>query len=176
MTGRTFRRGALIAAAVLATVVVVVFGVGAALPAGHTAAASSALSAPPAEVWRLITEVERFPEWRPDISAVRRLPDVDGRPVWREESGTGPLTLAVEEWDPPRRLVARIADEGLPFGGRWIYEIEPEGEGARLTITEEGEVYNPLFRFMARFVFGHDGTIRSYLEAAEAEVGAARPG
>ena len=31
-------------------------------------------------------------------------------------------------------------------------------------ITENGEVYNPLFRFMSRFVFGHTATIDKYLE------------
>jgi uncharacterized protein YndB with AHSA1/START domain len=171
MSGRGFRKGVLIAAAVLATTAVVVFGVGAALPVEHAAVGSTVLTAPPERVWRLLTEVERFPEWRPGITAVQRVPGIGDLPAWREESSTGPLTLAVEEWDPPRRLVARISDEDLPFGGKWVYEVEPEGAGSRLTITEEGEVYSPLFRFMARFVFGHDATIRDYLAAAEAEIG-----
>lgn len=65
---------------------------------------------------------------------------------------------------PPRLLVTRIADSDLPFGGSWTFELEPEGAATRLTITENGEVYNPFFRFMARFVFGHEGTARAYLE------------
>lgn len=85
--------------------------------------------------------------------------------------GTGTMTFETETWDPPRRMTARIADENLPFGGAWTYTIEPDGDGSVLTITEDGEVYNPLFRFMSRFVFGHDSTIRGYLEAVQAELG-----
>jgi hypothetical protein len=36
-----------------------------------------------------------------------------------------------------------------------------------LRITEDGEVYNPLFRFMARFIFGYEATIGSYMSALE---------
>jgi len=75
--------------------------------------------------------------------------------------------MAVERMEPPRVLVARIADPKLPFGGTWTYEITPDAGGSRLTITENGEIYNPLFRFMARFIFGYEGTIQSYLSSLE---------
>ena len=32
-------------------------------------------------------------------------------------------------------------------------------------ITEDGQVYNPVFRFMSRFVFGHARTMDAYLRA-----------
>ncbi len=34
-----------------------------------------------------------------------------------------------------------------------------------VTITENGEIYNPFFRFMARFVFGYTVTMETYLKA-----------
>ena len=61
----------------------------------------------------------------------------------------------------------RIADPKLPFGGTWTYEIAPTAGGSTLTITENGEVYNPIFSFMARFVFGYDGTMKTYLANLE---------
>jgi hypothetical protein len=73
------------------------------------------------------------------------------------------MKLEVVEREPPRRLVTRIPPGG-PFGGTWTCELEP-GEGATLTITERGEVYNVLFRFLSRFVFGHHGTQESFLKA-----------
>jgi hypothetical protein len=60
-------------------------------------------------------------------------------------------------------MVTRIADKTLTFGGAWTYELSPQGGGTRLVITEHGEVYNPLFRFMSRFVFGHTATLDRYL-------------
>ena len=32
-----------------------------------------------------------------------------------------------------------------------------------VTITEHGQVFNPVFRVMSRFVFGHTATIEAYL-------------
>jgi hypothetical protein len=64
---------------------------------------------------------------------------------------------------PPERIVTRIADPSQPFGGTWTFEIARVPSGSTLTITERGEVYNPIFRFMARFVFGHSRTIDRYL-------------
>ena len=74
------------------------------------------------------------------------------------------MTLATERSEPPRLLVVRI-DPGLPFGGTWTYEVAPVPGGSTLTITENGEIYNPLFRFMARYIFGYEGTIETYMAA-----------
>ncbi len=38
-----------------------------------------------------------------------------------------------------------------------------EHDGLRERITEDGEVYNVIFRFMARFFFGYTATIEGYL-------------
>ena len=76
------------------------------------------------------------------------------------------MTMVVDIAPPPRHLVTRIADDGLPFGGRWEYRIEPDGAGgSNVTITEHGSVYNPLFRFVSRYIMGHTATIESYLRA-----------
>ncbi|MGK7311807.1 MAG: SRPBCC family protein [Candidatus Longimicrobiales bacterium M2_2A_002] len=157
----------------LMVLILIAWAVGATLPVAHTATVSARIDAPPSDVWRLITEPARFAEWRPDVESVTVL-DRDGTGiVWREALGTGAITFETTAWDPPRRMTARIADEGLPFGGSWTYSIEQDGDGAVLTITEDGEVYNPLFRFMSRFIFGHESTIRGYLDAVRAELGGA---
>jgi hypothetical protein len=67
--------------------------------------------------------------------------------------------------------VTVIADKGIPFGGSWDYRIIPEGAGSRITITENGEVYNPIFRFVSRYVIGHTATLDKYLSALATKVG-----
>ncbi len=166
-------RWMLVALAVVAALAVLVAGVGWLLPVAHTARRQQRLAAPPATVWRTITDVDAFPSWRKDVSRVERLPDRDGRPIWIEEGSSGRITLAVERSEPLKVLVVRIADRGLPFGGTWTYEIAPADDGSVLSITEDGEVYNPIFRFMSRFIFGHDATIAAYLTAVERRVGTA---
>jgi hypothetical protein len=81
------------------------------------------------------------------------------------------VPIEVKEWNPPARLVTRIAARDLPFGGTWTYELTPAGTGTELRITENGEVYNPLFRFLSRFVFGHTATMRTYLAALGQSLG-----
>jgi hypothetical protein len=39
-----------------------------------------------------------------------------------------------------------------------------------VTIREDGEVYNPVFRFASRFIIGHDATTRKYIAALEASL------
>ena len=155
-----------ISAAVVATAVAVVLLVGWLMPVRHRASRQAAFQAPPEAVWELITKIEAFPSWRSDVKAVERLPDRDGRKVWVEDGSNGRITFAVERAESPRLLVTRIADPDLPFGGTWTYEISPRATGSTLTITEDGEIYNPLFRVMARFVFGYESTMAAYLAAA----------
>jgi carbon monoxide dehydrogenase subunit G len=156
--------------AVLVGLALIVVAVGWLLPVAHTARGQRRLAAPPDTVWRAITDVEAFTSWRPDVTRVERLPDRDGRAVWTEHGSSGSMTIAVERSEPPRTLVTRI-QPGLPFGGTWTYEITPDAGGSLLTITEDGEVYNPIFRFMSRFVFGHEATITGYLTAIQARSG-----
>jgi len=152
---------------VIAVVVVVALVAGWLMPVRHRASRQATFRAAPAAVWELITNVEAFPAWRGDVKAVERLPDRDGRPVWVEEGSNGRITYAVERAEAPRLLIVRIADVTLPFGGTWTYEVAQVSDGSTLTITEDGEIYNPIFRVMSRFVFGYDSTMAAYLAAAE---------
>jgi hypothetical protein len=72
---------------------------------------------------------------------------------------------------PNERLVTRIADKSLPFGGKWTYTLAQTGNSTVLRITEDGEVYNPVFRFISRFVLGHATTIDRYLRDVAARLG-----
>ena len=72
---------------------------------------------------------------------------------------------------PERRMVTRIADKNPPYGGTWTYEIEPGDGSSALHITEHGEVYNPIFRFVSRFVMGHTATIDASLRALAKKFG-----
>jgi uncharacterized protein YndB with AHSA1/START domain len=139
--------------------------IGRALPQAHVASRRGHFRQPPEALWAAITDVEAFPAWRPDLKRVERLPDRDDRPVWREVGRHGSIPLEQLEAQPPGRLVGRIADPTLPFGGTWTYEVAAAEGGSTLTITENGEVYNPVFRFLSRYVFGHHGTLETYLKA-----------
>lgn len=144
----------------LAIAAVVVTGM--LLPEQHTATRSLALPQPPAVVYALISGP---PTWRSTVRSYEPLGTLDGKATWREvDQHNHAITFEEEEAQPPTRRVIRIADRNLPFGGTWTYEIQPATQGSVLRITENGVVYNPVFRFVSRFILGHHATINQYLK------------
>jgi uncharacterized protein YndB with AHSA1/START domain len=138
------------------------------LPEHHVASVSARYARAPADVWNVLADPQRFPEWRPDVKSVELLPDAQGRAAWREQGDYGELALVRAEADPPRRMVLEIvADPGAEpdFSGRWIFELVPDGSGTRVTITEDGRIHNPLFRSVASLIAGYQSTATAYLRA-----------
>ncbi len=139
---------------------------GAVLPQNHVASRMVRIHQPPENVWAAIADFAGQPSWRPDLVRVEQLPDRDAHTVWREFRANGEqLTFETVEIIPPRLLVRRILDRELPLGGTWTIEIAAFGEGSVVSITENGEIHNPFFRFLARFFTGYTGSIDSYLKA-----------
>lgn len=143
--------------------VTVAIVVGSRLPRGHVATVRARYEQESETIWAAITRLTDAPNWRSGLRRVERLADRDGHPVWVEVSRNGKMRLAFEHADAPRRLVTRIDDDALPFGGTWTYVLEPDGTFTTLTITEDGTIRPAFFRFMARYVFGHDTTMKRYL-------------
>jgi len=153
----------------IATLIIVMVILGSLLPKRHTVTRRTRIAHPPQKVWEAIANPAGAAAWRPDVKQVEMLEPRNGRLVWREHWKDGnKILFEQEEAAAPSRLVTRIADPSLPFGGRWIHELKVVENGTEIAITEDGEIYNPIFRFLARFVFGHSGTIEAYLKALEA--------
>lgn len=164
---------ALIILGVIVLLVAVVVIVGLLLPRDHVASRSAVFAAPPRRIWEALVDTAKAPEWRSGLKSVEPLPPLDGKRRYREVTGFGPVTYVVEEERAPELLVGRIADEGLGYGGSWTWELAREGDHTRVTITERGFITNPLFRFLARFVFGYEKTMETYLEDLARRVGEA---
>jgi len=156
-------------AGALVVLVALIAAIGAMLPKQHSAILSARFNQLPQAVWDVISGP---PDWRRDVRSFEKLPARDGHRNWKEIDQRGQvITYEAIEENPPARLVTRIADRNLLYGGSWIHEITPDPGGCVLTITEQGEIYNPIFRFMARFVFGYRGTIEAYVKALQAKLG-----
>jgi hypothetical protein len=146
----------------LVALVGVVTLVGWLLPVKHEASRSTHFNRPPELVYATIADVASYATWVGGASRVEMLGSPNGKIRFREHMNTGPLLMEVDEAIAPSRFVTRIAEPD-DFGGTWTFEITPEDGGSKLTITERGEVYNPIFRFMSRFVFGYTATMDAYL-------------
>ena len=161
----------IIVVAILVGLVAIAALAGLLLPKAHRASRTARLAAPPAVVFAIITDFERGPAWRHDVTRVDVTPD-DGRgPVVREQGRQGVVRYRVEAFDPPERLVMRIDDPSLPYGGSWSYELVPDANGTSLTITEQGEVFNPIFRLMQTLFFSPYASMDAYLGDLARRVG-----
>jgi hypothetical protein len=148
--------------AVLVLVAGVMALVGAALPLRHHAARDASFSVSPEALYAVIAGP---PGWRAGVKRFGVLPPKDGRrQFWEEDSHARRITYEVTEEVPPKRLVVRMTDTKLPFGGIWSYDISPATQGgSMLRISEDGEIYNVIFRFMAHYIFGYSTTIENYI-------------
>ena len=114
------------------------------LPVAHEASRSAEFNTPPETVYALISDLKNYSTWWPENET----------------------TVEVVEAVPPQKFVTRIVGESA-FGGTWTWVIEQTATGSRATITERGEIYNPIFRTLATYVFGLTSTMESCLEAAK---------
>jgi hypothetical protein len=165
-------RYVVIVLAVIVALIIVVVAVGFALPARHRASRAARFTASPSALFSTISDVAQYPSWRSDVTRVEVVND--STPMrFREVGRNGTILYEVERREPDWLLVTRIADPTLPFGGTWTYELSPATDGTMLRITEDGDVRNPVFRFVSRFVLGHTATIDRYLADLGKRFGAA---
>lgn len=157
--------GAVAALFVIAVGAILIIGFS--LPVAHVASRSISLNRPASEVYAKIRNFEKAAEWRSEIKNVEVLLPVDGRLQFREDGPHGSVLYELMEDMPEKKLVTRIATQGLGYSGTWTYKLDSVGQTTKLTITENGEVQNPVFRFASRYVFGHSATIDNYLQSLE---------
>ena len=152
----------LLVAGVIALALLLAAAAGALLPVKHHATRKARYRVSPDALYAVLAGP---PDWRTGVKSFGVLPDQNGRKRWWEEDAHGQkITYELIEDRPPSRMAVRIAEPGLPFGGTWTFEVAPTpGGGSDLRISEDGEIYNIIFRFMARFFFGYTASIEGYL-------------
>jgi hypothetical protein len=145
---------------------------GAMLPLRHHASRRARFKVAPDALYAVLAGP---PDWRTGVKSFGALPDTGGqRRWWEEDSHRQRITYELMEDRPGARLVVRIAEQGLPFGGAWTFEITPAADGgSELRIAEDGEIYNVVFRFLARYFFGYHRSIEQYLRDLGAKFGQA---
>jgi len=149
----------------IAIAALVVFVVGYRLPVQHTASGEREFAASPGRAFGEIANPSEYSRWRSGVQRVEMLPpDSTGRRRFREISLSDEITYEIEQQIPDRLFVTRIADENLPYGGTWTFELEPTQTGTLVRITEDGEVRNPIFRFVSKYVIGQTRGINKYLD------------
>jgi hypothetical protein len=149
----------LIIVGIIICLIAVIYLIGSLLPVKHSASAQDVIPATVDKVWDRITDVSKFKNWRNGVDKIEVINDVE----WIEISGGDKTPMKSIERTANMRLVTVINSKDLPFGGEWVYSLQPKGDSTLLIITENGEVYNPIFRFVSRFIIGHNATKKKYM-------------
>ncbi len=97
------------------------------------------IDASPAKVWALIADFRRMPQWSPQCRWMRPLgplrPGTRTLNVNRRKRLFWATTSTVVEVIPETKLAFRVnANRTI-----WSYELEPNGDGTRLTETRHAE-------------------------------------
>jgi len=137
--------------------------IGSRLPRQHVASRSILLHRSPQDVYSVVRDFSSAPKWRSDVKQMEVDAEQGGPVYFREVGKNETVNYELTEDVPAQRMVTRIRDTDLGYSGQWTYTFAPENGGTRLTIREDGEVSNVLFRFMSHYVFGQTATIDGYL-------------
>ena len=155
----------------LVGIVALAAAIGAMLPKGHTASRAVRFRAKPADLFAIVSDFAKYPEWRTGVTRV----DVEGPlgtgAVIREHGPNGIIPFRIEVFEPPSKILTRIADSSLAFGGTWTFEVFSNDSGSELVLTENGEIYNPIFRLLGKFFFSPYETIDTYMADLKKKLG-----
>ena len=159
-------------AAIVAVLLALIVG-GLATPRHHAVARAISVPIAVADLWNTIRDVARYGEWRDELDTAEIVDGDQPQVRWRETTSGGSVTFGIVADEAPRRMMARILDEDLPYTGEWTWTLEPEADGTQLVITERGSVGNPVFRFISAHFMGHTRAIDRYLRGLATRHGVA---
>jgi len=92
------------------------------------------IDAPPEVVWDIMTAIDRWPEWNPDIKTAALQGGLQEGSTFRWKTGPGTVVSTLREIDRPKRIAWTGRSLGVKAAHVW--EIEPHN-GGTLVRTEE---------------------------------------
>ncbi len=138
-------------------------------PPARPLRASIDIAARPAEVWRVVSDVRRTPEWSPECTRVVPIGAV-GEGSWmfglnRRGAVRWPTVSRVVRYEPDHEIAWAVRTNGAI----WTYRIEATEEGARLTETRDTPKGVGRFaRWFTRVLLGGQGGHDDELETGMA--------
>lgn len=155
--------------AVAAVVIALLVG-GLTTPRAHAVVRSASINAAASVVWTHVRDVARHAEWREALEEVT-IEDDGGMLRWTARTTTGSARYEMTGEDPPRRFSARSLDDDLSASSEWTWQVDGDQHASIVTITERGEVPNPVVRFVRTHLTGFAGPVEQYLRDLARAVG-----
>ncbi len=99
------------------------------------------IAAPTDTVWRILADVQHWPDWTPTMTSVEPLDPLPLRPGFRarvKQPGLRPAVLTVEVLEDGRRFLWSTKQPGLAFSGDHVVVSTPGGSRVRLAAEFRG--------------------------------------
>ena len=95
------------------------------------------IAAPPAVVWHVLSGLERWPEWNPDVKSVSMRGPLSPGSVFRWKAGPGTITSTLLHVEPPRLIAWRGSTLGIKAIHFWW--LQPTDGGTLVSTAESYE-------------------------------------
>lgn len=95
------------------------------------------IEAPPEKVWALISDIDHWSSWQPDIPTAKLLGPLAPGSRFRWNSGGTGVSSTLEEVDQPHRL--GWTGRAMGAKARHVWALRPEGSGTTVTTEESFE-------------------------------------
>lgn len=150
-------------AIIMLVVILGIYAGGYFLPPAYVAKTRSVINRRPDQLFDMLIDFPKWPRWNKEASNAARMPDHNGHQVWLLGEQILEIVQIVPLVNGVGQIFTRLHDAKSPVQGTWTWLIEPEGGGATLTIIEEATIKSPVWRFLAKYLFGHHHTGKSLL-------------
>lgn len=131
------------------------------LPRQQAVSRTVKVRASPAAVWARLADPAGYPAWQQRTSVVELLGSAPLR--WREFGAEGSFAFEVTAEVPPQRLVAMAVDEDVARRPEREFLVTTVPEGTSVTYTERCTLPNPISRFVFRYLWTADDSVRELL-------------
>lgn len=150
-------------AVIMLVVILGIYAGGYFIPPNHVSKTRAVLNRRPDQLFVILSEFNKWPKWNKEASNAARMPDKNGHEVWLLGDQILEIVQIVAPVNGVGQIFVRLADAKSPFQGTWTWLIEPVGGGCSLTIIEEGTIKSPVWRFLAKYLFGYHSTAKTLL-------------
>lgn len=105
-------------------------------------------------LWNLITDIEKYPEWKPNVSSVDILGyNAEGKLYWRENlKDGGSQEFVIDYQVKPVSLQIKQVDKDQAITKTRLFEINTHNNSTILTVKDTLKIKKPFLRYRHRFV------------------------
>jgi hypothetical protein len=131
------------------------------LPRQHAVSRSVTMRAVPDAVWSRVADPAGYPAWQRRTSSVDVL---DSTPLrWREFGAEGSFAFEVTVVEVGERFVAVALDDDVARRPEREFLMRAVPDGTSVTYTERCTLDNPISRFVFRYLWTADDSVRDTL-------------